>query len=338
MDEDKIKKLSDEVSAINKLREPKPVPKLKTLESLLNQESAEIIASKLNTLTDALSPSVIRGSFTIKEVVEELKTSSRLSIKDLLDFPDIKPPDQPISKGLNMSDQRWHGGGLSVVVHDGTLSGDGTLASPLSSIGGASMTAGNGITISGTDINFAQTAAYTTGFLFYPNSTTTVAQTFQLYWEESTGVLFLNNPTGTLGGLVLGTNGQSLGAVRGDGTASFTDLSLNNDLTVGGDGVSINTVAYLWTNTQGGAGTVLINDGSGSLTWQLPRLTTLPATGTVNGINTVFTFTQLPTFIVSDNVMLQSTPATGPDNWTWNGGLLQATMAQAPTSDIIGIL
>lgn len=35
-------------------------------------------------------------------------------------------------------DQRWHGGGISVVSHDGTLSGSGTPSSPLSVIGGGS--------------------------------------------------------------------------------------------------------------------------------------------------------------------------------------------------------
>jgi len=40
-----------------------------------------------------------------------------------------------------------------------------------------------------------------------------------------------------------------------------------DDLTVGGNNLNINTVTYAWPGAQGGASTVLTNDGAGNLTW-----------------------------------------------------------------------
>lgn len=64
----------------------------------------------------------------------------------------------------------------------------------------------------------------------------------------------------------------------------------------------------------------------------------LTATGTVNGVNTAFTFTEEPNFIVSDGSWYQATDNTGATNWTWNSGLLQATMTVPPSSAIWGFL
>jgi len=57
----------------------------------------------------------------------------------------------------------------------------------------------------------------------------------------------------------------------------------------------------------------------------------LPATGTVNSVNTAFTFTQKPTFIVSDGAWYRENKG-----WTWNGGTLTATMTIPPNDDIYG--
>lgn len=66
-------------------------------------------------------------------------------------------------------------------------------------------------------------------------------------------------------------------------------------------------------------------------------VTTLTATGTVNGVNTTFTFASLPTYIVSDHAWYAQTNKSGTTNWTWNGGSLTATMTIPPTEDIFGI-
>jgi hypothetical protein len=63
----------------------------------------------------------------------------------------------------------------------------------------------------------------------------------------------------------------------------------------------------------------------------------LPATGSVNGVNTVFTFTKLPSYIVSDHAWYAQTNSSGTTNWTWVGGTLTATMTIPPTEDIFGI-
>lgn len=68
--------------------------------------------------------------------------------------------------------------------------------------------------------------------------------------------------------------------------------------------------------------------------------TTLSPTETPNGSLTVFTFsaaTSQPTFIVSDNAMMQAITKSGTVNWAWNNGAKQATMTIPPVDDIIGI-
>lgn len=59
--------------------------------------------------------------------------------------------------------------------------------------------------------------------------------------------------------------------------------------------------------------------------------TELTATGTVDGNNTAFTFTELPDYIVSDHAWYKENVG-----WTWNGGTLTATMTIPPSDDIWG--
>ena len=62
----------------------------------------------------------------------------------------------------------------------------------------------------------------------------------------------------------------------------------------------------------------------------------LTATGAVNGINTDFTFTQLPTYIVSDGAWYKQLDNNAGVNWSWNAGTLTATMTIPPSSSIYG--
>lgn len=59
--------------------------------------------------------------------------------------------------------------------------------------------------------------------------------------------------------------------------------------------------------------------------------TKLTATGTVNGTNADFTFTEEPDYIVSDHAWYQKNAG-----WTWNSGTLTATMTVPPSSAIWG--
>ena len=70
--------------------------------------------------------------------------------------------------------------------------------------------------------------------------------------------------------------------------------------------------------------------------------TLLPATGTIDGNNTSFTFTQKPTYIVSDHswyTAVNAGPTASPTtNWTWNSGTLTDTMSVSPNEDIFGFV
>lgn len=61
--------------------------------------------------------------------------------------------------------------------------------------------------------------------------------------------------------------------------------------------------------------------------------TILEATGTVNGVNTSFTFTTAPVMLVVDGVPKQKTSSDGTANWT---GTTTVTLLIAPTFDIFG--
>lgn len=75
------------------------------------------IADRLNTLPKAIKSSTIDGMLTIDDIRIELTSpTSKNRLK---------------GKELDMSDLRWHGGGLSSVIHNNTLTGNGTSSSPL---------------------------------------------------------------------------------------------------------------------------------------------------------------------------------------------------------------
>jgi len=100
-----------------------------------SSDTPEEIASKLNTLKEVLDVSIIKGVPSIQSLVKELKTGkNRLEAKDILNMPAKGPLDQ-----------RWHGAGISSVVHDSTLSGSGTASSPLSVVSGSANFADNEI-------------------------------------------------------------------------------------------------------------------------------------------------------------------------------------------------
>lgn len=78
-----------------------------------------------------------------------------------------------------------------------------------------------------------------------------------------------------------------------------------------------------------GLDTLTFNSTGGS------GFTELPATGTVNGSNTVFTFTQVPTYIVVDGVWLKATDSNG--GVQWSNVSTTITMVSAPNNSIYGV-
>jgi hypothetical protein len=82
-------------------------------EKLDREELTRAILAKVPKITQV----------TVEDVIKELKKSKVLETQDIKGLP-------------NMNDQRWHGGGLTTVSHDATLTGTGTSSSPLSVVGG----------------------------------------------------------------------------------------------------------------------------------------------------------------------------------------------------------
>ena len=76
-------------------------------------------------------------------------------------------------------------------------------------------------------------------------------------------------------------------------------------------------------------GRVLVDNSGGGVFQELA------ATGTVNGINTAFTFTQEPSYIVSDGAWYKPLDNNGGVQWSWSGST--ATMVIPPTNAIFGI-
>lgn len=104
------------------------------------------IANRLNILPKAIKSSTIDGILTIEEIRTELTkkgSKNRITKQD-----------------LDMSDLRWHGGGLSSVAHDATLTGNGTTSSPLSVVpsGATGYQAATG-TVNGVNTIFVFTTA-----------------------------------------------------------------------------------------------------------------------------------------------------------------------------------
>ncbi|MDP1614638.1 MAG: hypothetical protein Q8L68_02465, partial [Methylococcales bacterium] len=63
--------------------------------------------------------------------------------------------------------------------------------------------------------------------------------------------------------------------------------------------------------------------------------TELTATGTVNGVNTAFSFTQVPSYIVADGVWFKPTAKNGTVFWT--NVSTNVTMVNPPAYDIFGV-
>lgn len=105
---------ADETVIVSKVL--KQIPKVQEVKAL-------DLANKLNSLKEAIEPSVIKGYESSDAIIKKIK-NQKLEMRDIKGMP------------LNMNDMRWHGGGLSSVSHDGTLTGDGTPSSPLSVVGG----------------------------------------------------------------------------------------------------------------------------------------------------------------------------------------------------------
>lgn len=95
-------------------------------------DSPEQIIDKVNTLEGVLEPKVLKGYFSIDDVVQTIKKNKSIETRDIKGMP------------INMNDQRWHGGGISNITNlivAGTnivITGSGTSSDPyiISATGG----------------------------------------------------------------------------------------------------------------------------------------------------------------------------------------------------------
>ena len=122
---------SIEVPIVDKIIEKTEV--IRELPIVTNQivekavpDTADEIANKLNTLEEKIEPKVIIG---LEDKFNKFAESFKKGGKNQLKLNDVA--GAPL-------DQRWHGGGLSKVSHDATLSGSGTPSDPLVVIGSGS--------------------------------------------------------------------------------------------------------------------------------------------------------------------------------------------------------
>lgn len=149
---------------------------------------------------------VIEKTETVKEVLP--KSIDVSMIKGAISKKDFESTTKKIEDGMarvdgriKLIDQRWHGGGLSRVSHDSTLSGSGTAADPLKVISGGGLTE---IVVSGTinDVNVTFTSVTQPNYLvingswFKPSGGSTT-------WTWITGTITLSTPVGT-GGAIWG--------------------------------------------------------------------------------------------------------------------------------------
>lgn len=104
-------------------------------------------------------------------------------------------------------------------------------------------------------------------------------------------------------------------------SAYFSDTNL-----VAGTGI---TLTPSTNQTKATADILITASGGGGFTF-------LPATGAVNSVNPNFTFTQEPTYIVSDGAWYTRLDNNGAAQWTWDG-VSTATMVVPPNGSIFGV-
>lgn len=122
------------------IKQPEPKKKELVGEYLLRHKEVpkeitpDEIVDKVNRSTLKIDADKIEGLMTPNDVIEEMKKNKTIDISHIRNGENLARIAQ---KGINMNDMRWHGGGLSIVSHDATLSGDGTPTNPLSVVGGS---------------------------------------------------------------------------------------------------------------------------------------------------------------------------------------------------------
>jgi hypothetical protein len=113
---------------------------------------------------------------------------------------------------------------------------------------------------------------------------------------------------GSVGGTIIGdvTGSKNSTEIALDDVAQTIKLDAINNVEITNANLKIDGVQYSWMNSQGAAGTVLTNDGSGNLSWALPNggWSLAGNTGTTPGTNFIGT-TDNQDFVVKTNMQKQ---------------------------------
>jgi hypothetical protein len=114
--------------------------------------------------------------------------------------------------------------------------------------------------------------------------------------------------------------------VQPGGSGSGTALTVTDGITTVTNVSTIDFTGATVSNGGGGTANVLVSGGGFT---ELPKLT-----GAVNGVNVTFTFSQTPSYIVSDGVWYKKLDSNGGTQWS---GTTTVTMVIPPATSIFGI-
>lgn len=148
--------------------------------------------------------------------------------------------------------------------------------------------------------------------------------------QQISGDLDISGNTLTSSGDIRTANGNIVidtGGINGAGNLFTVDAAGN---VIGTNLTGTNN------GNQSADGVTILGDGFGT-PFHTAGIIQLDADETPDGVVTVFTFSTAiaePAFVVVDGLMLRATSASGTVNWTWDGGLLQATMTVPPQDDV----
>jgi len=131
LDPKRIKALSSEVKAIGKVT-PSSSKKKELVPVFYNEVKPDTpgdILTKINAIEGGIKPSAIEDYL---KVVNEFRNGIKNLEMNGVGGMNVSKDGKNTPLGKGMGDLRWHGGGMTEIFHDTTLTGLGTLASPLS--------------------------------------------------------------------------------------------------------------------------------------------------------------------------------------------------------------
>lgn len=151
------------------------------------REQPKVTEVDLMQLRREIMEEVEKSVPTLDEMINKIKSEQLLGLRDIKGMP------------INMNDMRWHGAGLAAVVHDATLTGNGTISSPLSVTSSLAIIAVTG-TIDDSNTTFASATQPT---ILVINGGVYQKTGGSITWTWVATVITLSSPVGS-GGAIFG--------------------------------------------------------------------------------------------------------------------------------------